>query len=128
MGARSREWVAPRLALLATFTVLAQLQLSACCQSHPRFVLHPPPNPPLEQRVAKQFGSWCRIERMCGDLLGIDCNSGGDGPYFYVEANSLEVVANCGGSCMSSYRSGECRDCPPKCWRCPVSQDDAASN
>jgi hypothetical protein len=72
--------------------------------------------PELAEKIKRQFGEKCRLERTCGDLLGIDCDAAVDGPYYYVRRDSLEVVSRCGGYCMS----GTCTDCPPKAWTCPT--------
>lgn len=63
----------------------------------------------------------CRIERNCGDLVGIDCASAVDGPYYYVDKNSGKIIEYCGGLCMISHgkpRGKYCRNCPPKEWTC----------
>ena len=73
-------------------------------------------DPALAARVKERFGADCRLERSCGDLVGVDCKSAVDGPYYYARRSDLEKVATCGGACMG----GRCTDCPPKAWTCPV--------
>lgn len=86
---------------------------------------HPPESPPPESpqgevapelaaRIKQQFGERCRHERACGDLIGVDCESAVDGPYYYVRRDSLEIVSRCGGFC----RGNDCTECPPKGWTC----------
>ena len=75
-----------------------------------------PADPELERRVKEKFGDTCRLERSCGDLLGVDCKAAVDGPYYYAQRDDLKTVATCGGACMS----GRCVDCPPKAWTCPT--------
>ena len=89
----------------------------------PKTVDTPPPAPPqvpvdaaLAARITRKFGELCKHERSCGDLLGIDCQSAADGPYYYARRSDLKTVATCGGACMS----GSCTDCPPKAWTCPT--------
>lgn len=65
-------------------------------------------------RVKDRFGARCTAMHACGDLWGIDCDAAVDGPYYYVRAQTLEVVAKCGGYCMG----GRCTNCPPKEWTC----------
>jgi hypothetical protein len=67
----------------------------------------------LSHRVSSRFPG-CRLERECGALLGVDCHSAVDGPYWYVRKADLTVVAACGGFCME----GQCTNCPPKEWTC----------
>lgn len=56
----------------------------------------------------------CHIDQTCGDLVGVDCNSAADGPYYYVKKSTGKVVSFCGGYC-----DGRCTNCPPKQWTCP---------
>jgi hypothetical protein len=72
----------------------------------------PPADPELDAKIKQRFGERCRHERSCGELLGIDCQSAVDGPYYYTQRD-LTVVSTCGGAC----RLG-CTDCPPKAWTC----------
>jgi hypothetical protein len=74
-----------------------------------------PPDPELVARITQTFGERCKYERACGELVGIDCDSAVDGPYYYVQRSDLKTVSTCGGAC----RSG-CTDCPPKAWTCPA--------
>lgn len=74
----------------------------------------PPPDPALAARVQEKFGERCKLERSCGDLLGVDCGAALDGPYYYVQRSDLKTVSTCGGACMG----GRCTDCPPKAWTC----------
>jgi hypothetical protein len=55
----------------------------------------------------------CRVVQECGDLVLIDCNSAADGPAYYLDRKSANVLATCGGACMRG-----CTDCPPKGWTC----------
>lgn len=72
-------------------------------------------DPQLVERVSREFSS-CRLERTCGQLIGVDCQSASDGPYFYIEVNTFKHIASCGGNCMN----GPCPDCPPPQWDCEV--------
>jgi hypothetical protein len=62
----------------------------------------------------KKYGNNCRIERTCGDMIGIDCQSNLDGPYYYIDGNSGNIISTCGGACMG----GTCTNCPPTGWNC----------
>lgn len=73
----------------------------------------PPDDPELTARVAEKFGERCKLERVCGELAGVDCDSAADGPYYYVRKADLETVSTCGGAC----RAG-CTNCPPQEWSC----------
>jgi len=72
------------------------------------------PNAERDKRIHDKFGARCRLERTCGALWGIDCDAAVDGPYYYVKAETLEKVSDCGGYCMG----GRCTNCPPKEWTC----------
>ncbi len=66
--------------------------------------------------VKEEFGEECELERMCGDQWGVNCMAPADGPYYYVDPETLEVVATCGGACWVEA----CEDCPPEGWVCPM--------
>jgi hypothetical protein len=89
--------------------------------AHPDQVEDPPREPApevapeLAEKIRRTFGEKCRYERSCGDMIGVDCESAVDGPYYYVRRDTLAVVSTCGGTC----RLG-CTDCPPKAWTCPT--------
>ena len=76
--------------------------------------------PPLCREVAAQMGMErfdgprCAVERICGPLVGVDCQAAADGPYYYVERDSGQVLAACGGACQM----GDCENCPPSRWTC----------
>ena len=95
----------------------ACLSLAACATVPRAPVVRRPPDPNrdpgLPERISRRFGE-CRLERTCGELIGVDCQSASDGPYFYVNAKTLKTVASCGGNCMT----GPCPDCPPPQWDC----------
>ncbi len=61
----------------------------------------------------------CVVDATCGGLVGVDCDSAVDGPYYYVEAFSGRIVEYCGGACMAPSRDSPfCRSCPPAGWTC----------
>lgn len=62
----------------------------------------------------KKYGNNCRVERTCGNIVGIDCQSNLDGPYYYVDSDSGDIISTCGGACMG----GQCTNCPPSGWDC----------
>ncbi len=71
--------------------------------------------PEDQQAVEEAFGEECELERMCGGGWGVDCQALVDGPYYYVDPETLEVIATCGGACWVEV----CEDCPPEGWSCP---------
>lgn len=71
--------------------------------------------PPWEDKDAAAafkttIGEQCRVERVCNGVVGVDCHSAADGPYYYYDRASLKELAVCGGACMG----GRCTNCPPK--------------
>jgi hypothetical protein len=62
----------------------------------------------------------CRVDKTCGNLVGVDCHSEVDGPYYYVEERTGRVVETCGGACMGGPKpdQGLCVQCPPQEWTC----------
>lgn len=63
---------------------------------------------------AKKYGLNCKIERTCGNLVGIDCDAAVDGPYYYINKKTGKIISRCGGYCMGN----KCVNCPPKEWNC----------
>jgi len=70
----------------------------------------------VHEAVAEAFGPSCVLERTCAEQWGIDCQSAVDGPYHYVKAETLELIATCGGACQAQ----PCDECPPQGWNCPI--------
>ncbi|PTL83250.1 hypothetical protein [Vitiosangium sp. GDMCC 1.1324] len=62
----------------------------------------------------------CEVDKTCGNLVGVNCRSEVDGPYYYVEQGTNRIVETCGGACMGGPRpeEGLCVECPPKAWSC----------
>jgi hypothetical protein len=75
---------------------------------------------PLERLDPLWLPEGCTWDRTCGDLAGVDCGMAVDGPYYYVEARTGDVVETCGGACMGGPRpeEGLCGECPPRQWTC----------
>lgn len=57
----------------------------------------------------------------CGNLGMLDCGAAVDGPLYYFDANSLEIISTCGGACFApdAQQLEVCRTlCPPPEWTC----------
>ena len=74
----------------------------------------PSPDVQRDKRIRNQFGDNCHLERACGHIWGIDCDAAVDGPYYYVNPQTLDILSRCGGYCMG----GRCKNCPPVEWKC----------
>lgn len=59
--------------------------------------------------------SRCNIAATCGNLVGVNCQSEVDGPYYYAEKDTGKIVSYCGGYCLSPEG---CNNCPPGEWVC----------
>jgi len=64
----------------------------------------------------KAYGLYCELAGTCNSLAAINCQAEVDGPFYYVEIDTGEIVGRCGGLCMG----GGCdlSKCPPKEWTC----------
>jgi len=71
-------------------------------------------NPEIEKN--KALG--CKIIAECDNLVAVNCKAEMDGPLFYVEKSSGEVVERCGGYCINPLETGYCKICPPEEWTC----------
>lgn len=49
----------------------------------------------------KKYGDVCRVDIQCQGIAGVDCNQAVDGPYYYVDMRSEEILARCGGALMA---------------------------
>lgn len=78
------------------------------------------PEGALRRLVLSDLPGGCTLDARCGDLVGVDCGSAADGPYYYVEALSGRILEYCGGACMVPPSPGSpyCRRCPPAGWTC----------
>jgi hypothetical protein len=67
-----------------------------------------------------RFNTNCKDVTYCGDLVSVDCGAEVDGPLYYVDRNSGEIVEWCGGFCFGNSDSNDkyCRNCPPEGWTC----------
>lgn len=63
--------------------------------------------------ILENFPSECNVSARCGDIVGINCKAEVDGPYYYVDKNTHEIISRCGGYCMMG-----CENCPPQEWSC----------
>lgn len=66
---------------------------------------------------AKKYGLNCQFMGSCGNIAHIDCGAEVDGPLYYVDKNTGEIIGYCGGYCMVK-NSQYCQNCPPKQWDC----------
>lgn len=69
----------------------------------------------------KKYGQSCEVARICDSVIGINCNSEIDGPYYYVNKNSGEILSKCGGYCLTADQE-QIKICQTKCpaeeWNC----------
>ena len=63
----------------------------------------------------KSLGLSCEVERTCNGIIGVDCNSDVDGPYYYIDEKTGQIISKCGGYCEVG-----CTNCPPKEWSCEM--------
>jgi hypothetical protein len=89
--------------------------MTQAASDHPRLPKGTPRTLDLEH-----LDGHCKVHATCGDLVGVDCDSYVDGPYYYVEKSTGRIVEYCGGACMMgpSEDSPFCRHCPPLGWTC----------
>lgn len=79
------------------------------------YPVYPPeivfPTPTMSSSFdATWLGSVCKTDTVCGDIVGVNCNQEVDGPYYFVNKQTREILATCGGACM-----GGGADCQTKC-------------
>lgn len=64
----------------------------------------------------------CTEVARCNGIVKVDCQSAVDGPLFYFDEASHEVISTCGGACfvpMDPQQQEVCRTlCPPPAFTC----------
>jgi hypothetical protein len=60
----------------------------------------------------------CHVNSTCGELSFVDCGMAADGPAYYVNTASNQVLEVCGGACMAGPGRDVCVTCPPPEWTC----------
>jgi hypothetical protein len=68
---------------------------------------------PFVMKVKEKWPN-CDVDRVCGNLVYLDCGSAMDGPAYYINGKTFEVLSTCGGVCMNP---DEPCDCPPAAWK-----------
>src|SRR3989338_1049420 len=65
----------------------------------------------------QNYGSLCdQIAGRCNGIVGINCHVEVDGPFYYVDEKSGEIISRCGGDILG----GSSDQCPPKEWTCSL--------
>lgn len=72
----------------------------------------------------KDYGRSCKVHDLtCDGVVGIDCDSAADGPYYYVDEKTGEILSSCGGACRTSDEE-QIEICETKCpaeeWNCKL--------
>ena len=66
----------------------------------------------------------CHIPVKCKNLVVVECDWAGDpphGPYYYVKAESGEIISDCHRFCITDTKNSisfTCPNCPPEEWTC----------
>jgi len=65
-------------------------------------------------------GTICGKPLICGNVVSVNCSADTDGPHFYYNNDSGNLIMACGGACDSPDPSDPtaCKACPPKEWSC----------
>jgi hypothetical protein len=61
----------------------------------------------------KNYGVECELAGSCGDIVSVNCKAEVDGPFYYVDKNTGEILEYCGGYCMMDSLE-YCQHCPPE--------------
>ena len=75
-----------------------------------------------EEKAHERSGLDCNELSRCRGIVLVDCQSAVDGPTYYFEEQTLEVISVCGGACWLPHPDPAnpevCRACPPAGWTC----------
>jgi hypothetical protein len=65
----------------------------------------------------QNYGALCdQIASRCNGIVAINCHAEVDGPFYYVNEESGEIISRCGGDILG----GSSDKCPPKEWTCSL--------
>jgi hypothetical protein len=75
-----------------------------------------------EEEAHKRSGLECEEVDDCNGIVLVDCRSAVDGPTYYFDEDTVEIISVCGGACWLPHpdpdRPEICRACPPPAWTC----------
>ena len=79
------------------------------------FFIYPRINPITGRVNILSYGIECKNGGECGNIIEVDCGAEKDGPLYYVDRKSGEIISSCGGFFVGAYTRNSC---PPKEWTC----------
>ena len=98
---------------------LAVLALAACTESGKGG--SPPSHDFVAAAMARSGGIQCSEQGRCNGIVKVDCKSAADGPLYYFDEDTAELINCCGGCCFTPdpAKQEDCRlNCPPAGWTC----------
>ena len=73
-------------------------------------------NPVTKTINPKAYGPLCgEISGICNGIVAINCQAEVDGPFYYVDGRTGDIISTCGGECLFGSCEGMC---PPPAWTC----------
>jgi hypothetical protein len=78
-------------------------------------------NPYVDAAEERSRGGHCEETGRCHGIVQVDCGAAVDGPLYYFDEDSVEVISVCGGACFTNdpVQLELCRTmCPPPAWTC----------
>src|SRR4030067_2056693 len=69
----------------------------------------------------KKYGPDCEYVGQCGNLISVNCRAEVDGPFYYVNKKTGEILEYWGESCVTDDPIGKyCGDRPTNEWDCKI--------
>ncbi|RJQ37345.1 hypothetical protein C4552_01100 [Candidatus Parcubacteria bacterium] len=73
-------------------------------------------NPVTKAINPAAYGPLCgQISGTCNGIVAINCHAEMDGPFYYVDEATGDIISTCGGECLFGTCEGQC---PPAAWTC----------
>jgi len=75
----------------------------------------------VEAANARSGGIRCEEVSRCNGIVKVDCQSAVDGPLYYFDEDTVDLINCCGGCCFTPdpAKQEDCRvNCPPAGWTC----------
>lgn len=75
--------------------------------------------PKRQDAIARSMGKNCMAGELCHGILYVTCQPEADGPAYYVDFPTGDVISTCGGACRLLEHKDQCNSlCPPPEWTC----------
>ena len=109
------------MSLKLIWVISATLLLFGCADGQIAPASDLPGGPMTKATKVDLSAQYCSKPTYCGEMGRLDCNSAADGPLYYFDKATKDIISTCGGACMmvDGPNAQMCQtQCPPPEWTC----------